>query len=518
MTKVIFPTLLALGLLFTFAVRAPAQAPAPAPEAAVPASAAQTAFAQSLVFRTDRVIADPTHPMMVWLAQTAPVSYAAPGALRLKVALYTADAAPKLVRELGETFVFGVNLASQPWPFALNLAGVANGDYQCRAEVWAGATLLGSFQVSAKLVAGLDTKLAEFEPRLALIDGHDSAKASIRYPFDLARVINLGKRVFGSSTGNPEFGLNQAGAPTLYDFTAGLKRSGELLAALEAGHDPVWRAGGETVRHYHMAEADEILPYRVFVPSTWDGKAALPLVFILHGNSRDQDFYFERDDHIIPRTAEKHGFMLVAPLGYAPNAGYNYNNGFRGAPGVGTRGVAGAVATPQNFGPPLAGVAGRGGRGARGGAGFGGVNGSVTPALVRSEWSEQDAMHVFDLIKKEYPIDPKRTFLFGYSAGGQGAHYLGPKFAENWAAIAIGGSNAQPGPGYQFDRVKATPYFLFYGTADAGNGPPAIAMAAAINQNGGSVVVKSYQGANHDQAPSAAIADIFDFFAAHLGR
>jgi len=33
------------------------------------------------------------------------------------------------------------------------------------------------------------------------------------------------------------------------------------------------------------------MPYHLFVPD-WDGKTALPLVFILHGNSRDQDFYF----------------------------------------------------------------------------------------------------------------------------------------------------------------------------------------------------------------------------------
>jgi hypothetical protein len=62
---------------------------------------------------------------------------------------------------------------------------------------------------------------AAFEARLARIQGHDSAKASIRYPFDLARVINLGKRVYGSGTGNPEFGLNQAGEPTLYDSPQG---------------------------------------------------------------------------------------------------------------------------------------------------------------------------------------------------------------------------------------------------------------------------------------------------------
>ena len=183
--------------------------------------------------------------------------------------------------------------------------------------------------------------------RLAKIAAHDSAKATILYPFDLARVINLGKRVYGSGNGSPEFGLSQAGVQQLYDFGAGLRKSGDLLAALEKGKDPLWRARGEAVRHYYMAEADEILPYHVFVPSAWDGKAALPLVFILHGNSRDQDFYFDRDGRIIPTTAAAHGFMLVAPLGYWPNGGYNYVPFTRQR---GDRGAAAAAASAQSFG------------------------------------------------------------------------------------------------------------------------------------------------------------------------
>jgi predicted peptidase len=49
-----------------------------------------------------------------------------------------------------------------------------------------------------------------------------------------------------------------------------------------------------------MPEADEILPYHVFVPSSWNGKTSLPLVFILHGNTRDQDFY--RTGRPLPRA------------------------------------------------------------------------------------------------------------------------------------------------------------------------------------------------------------------------
>ena len=147
--------------------------------------------------------------------------------------------------------------------------------------------------------------------------------------------------MFGSGTNNPEFGLSRGGraAPLRFRGRPEADRP-TLLAALEKGRDLVWRAGGETVRHYYMPEADEILPYHVFVPSKWDGKSALPLVFILHGNSRDQDFYFDRDGRIIPKTAEQHGYMVVAPLGYSPNGGYNYvPYGRDGRP----RGVAGAA-------------------------------------------------------------------------------------------------------------------------------------------------------------------------------
>ena len=469
---------------------------------AAPAARAQdaAAFSAALALRTDRIVADSTHVAFGWLAQTAPATFAAKGALRLKLTLIPWEGEPKSVKELGTATIFGGDLAVNPVPFALDTRGVADGFYRYLAELSDGDATLAKFEKPVVLAAGLDARQAAFAARLEKISGHESAKASVLYPFDLARVINLGKRVYGSNNRAPEFGLSQAGVQSLYDFSAGLKKSGELLAALEAGKDPVWRAGGERIRHYRMAEADEILPYRVFVPSTWDGKSALPLVFILHGNSRDQDFYFDRDGRIIPQTAEKHGMMLVAPLGYWPNGGYNYVPFNRGRS---AGGAAVATGASQQFGPARAGA-----------AGFGGVNGSTTPASLRAEWSEQDAMHVFELIKQEYPIDPKRTFLFGYSAGGQGAHYFGQKYAGQWVAIAIGGSNAAPGSAYEFERLKGTPMMLFSGAAD-GVLNATRTMAQALRDKGVDAVFKEYAGANHDTAPAAATPDIFEFFATH---
>ncbi len=489
-------------------------AQAPAAESAAP----HAAFAQSLALRSDRVVVDSSRPALGWLAQTSAVGYSAKGALKLKLALAPFEGeATKPVKDLGTFTVYGADLASTPMPFSVDIRGMADGYYRYFAEVLEGDVSIAKLEKHVVLVAGLDAKQAEIASRLAKVAGHDSAKASVLYPFDLARVLNLGKRVLGSNNRNPEFGLLQTGMQHRYDFAAGLKRSSELLAVLERGNDPLWRSGGDKERHYHMAEADEILPYRVYVPSTWDGKAALPLVFILHGNTRDHNFYHDRDGGVIPKTAEKHGFMLVAPLGYAPNAGYNYVPFNRER---GPRGVAGAVASPQEFGPaapsatpaPAAGGRGAGGRG--GAQSAGGVNGSTIPALVRSEWSEQDAMHVFDLIKREYPIDAKRVFLFGYSAGGQGAHYLGPKFAEHWAAMAIGGSNAAMGPHYAVDRIKGLPVFLFSGVDD-GVLNATRTLAQALQEKGVKAVFKEYPGISHDTAPAAATPDVFEFFAAN---
>src|SRR5882724_11905488 len=63
-------------------------------------AAVETVFGQSLVLRTDRIVADSTHTAYCWLGQTSPVAYASKGALKLKFTLLTAEGKPKLVKDL----------------------------------------------------------------------------------------------------------------------------------------------------------------------------------------------------------------------------------------------------------------------------------------------------------------------------------------------------------------------------------------------------------------------------------
>src|SRR4029077_6945275 len=83
------------------------------------------------------------------------------------------------------------------------------------------------------------------------------------------------------------------------------------------------RAKGDHERHYFFEEAREIMPYRVYGPSTWDGTRQLPMIFVLHGATRDHNFYFDRHGGILGKLAEKYGYIVATTMGYRPNAGYN---------------------------------------------------------------------------------------------------------------------------------------------------------------------------------------------------
>jgi dienelactone hydrolase len=458
---------------------------------------AKREFLWSLTLRADRIIADSSHPSLVWLAQIYTAPYTPADTLKLKLSLAPDADDAKPIRDLGTFEIFLRDLVDRPYPVSATADGIADGAYRIVAELFEGDASLGSLQNTIRFVHGIDARRAEVERRLVRIEGHESTKASIRYPFDLARVINIGKKNLNEF----DLGLNEQRRPNWPKFAELMKRSEELLAALEAGRDPLWRAKGDTQRHYWFAEAGEIMPYRLYVPTTWDGLSQLPMVLILHGNTRDQDFYFDRDRGIIPNHGEKHGYLLVCPLGYHPNGGYN-------------SGMLGQLAGLTSAAAPGA-AQGRGRAGGRGGGGSQFANDMPRSRL--GELSEQDAMRVFELVRSEYPIDPKRTFLFGYSAGGAGTLYFGPKYSSHWAAIAAGGSNVGPN-NYPFDRLteKNIPVHIFFGDQDsAGVLQASRNLANAMKERGLEVDLAEYKGFNHDTAPGAAIPHLFDFFNAH---
>jgi len=440
-------------------------------------------FVWSLALRPDKVVADSLLPLTIRLTQAYPAAYETKTGLTLRVSLEEAKSSNP-AKDLGSFSVSSRDLIDQPFAMEMNLDGVADGSYRLAADLLEGDTTLVRMSEDLQLVQSIESQRSAVERRLAKIQGHDSAKATVRWPYDMARVVNLGIRKWNSG----DFGLREDRTQT-FDFVKEIRDSQQTLKVLESGSDPLLRAKGDHERHYWFKEAGEIMPYRLYVPTKWDGRSKLRMIFVLHGNSRDHDFYFDRDNGILPKLAEQYGFLVVCPMGYRPSAGYNAT-ALRSLSGVQ------ADAAPRN--------PGRGG--------FGGFD----PARQRqSEWSETDAMNVLDLVQREYPIDPARIYLFGHSAGGTGGWYLAAKYPEKFAGIALSAFNTRPET-YPFDKVKGKPVMVIIGTKDTPNTLATVRlMAKILDEKGLSPYFLEVEGATHDNIVGIAEPKVFEFFDKH---
>ncbi len=416
-------------------------------------------FVWSLAFRSRQIVMEPSHPLLVELSQLYSAAYPPGTGLRVRLSLFTAGRDSKLIRELGIFDVASRDLITEPAIAQFDLNGTLDGTYRLMAEVIGGGDTVVRLQQSIAIAKGIEFQASNLEERLSKIEEKESAKASVRWPFDMARIVNTGIRKLETN----DFGLPESGAQ-YFDFGKELRESEELLKALEGGKDPLFRAKGGHERHYWFAEAGEIMPYRVYVPSTWDGKKQLPMIFVLHGTTRDHNFYFDRDGGLLAKLAEKHGYLVATTMGYRPNAGYN----------------AGRVSVRRE-----------------------------------GELSEQEAMQSLELIVKEFNPDPSRIYLFGHSAGGTGGWYLGSKYAERFAGLALSAFGTQP-TAVPFDRLKGMPLLVIVGSKDTPRTvETARTMAKAVAEKGFQTQFLEVPEATHDTIVSQALPTVFQFYSTH---
>lgn len=431
---------------------------------------AQAEFGGSLRLRTATTVTDSSRPFSASLTQTYWAASPAPGAMRLRVTVADFAAPDKVLRDLGTFDVFARDLAEEPYLFSGSLAGLADGPYQVAAELSDRGSIVRRLTLNILAVRDLDAQQAAIEQRLARVQGFESAKATIRYPFDYARVINLGRRDLIPGR-NPEDSTVNA----YFDFPAEIRASLAVLASIEAGKDPLLRIRGEHARHYAFADAGEIMPYRVFVPSKYDGKTALPLVVVLHGGGADQDTYFKLRGPVLTTEAEKHGFIIVTPLGYRPTGGW------------------GRVATP--------GAA---------------PNAAPDPARVQSAaLSEKDAFNVIELVSNEYGVDRSRTYLMGNSMGGGGTWHLGAKYPERWAAIAPCAATTV-GEGFPIEKLKTLP--LLYTVGEKDNVERSREMVRWAKAHGLEIPINEIKDGTHDMSIWINLPNIFNFFEKHTRK
>jgi len=132
-----------------------------------------------------------------------------------------------------------------------------------------------------------------------------------------------------------------------------------------------------------------------------------------------------------------------------------------------------------------------------------------------AELSEKDVMNVLAIVRKEFNVDDKRTYLMGHSMGGAGALFLGPKYVDQWAAVAAMAPAAFLMQPDSLAPVKdKMPLFLAHGDADTVV-PTDVGRRWAKTAT--DLKMKDFKymeiaGADHGTVITQAMPEIFKFF------
>jgi predicted peptidase len=259
-----------------------------------------------------------------------------------------------------------------------------------------------------------------------------------------------------------------------------IRESQALAKSAASPGDPQWRAKGDLHRKYHFAAANADMPYRLYVPTSWDGKSKLPLITILHGAGADENMYVDMNNKQLIQLSEQHKYILVSPLGYTRMGAY-------GTP----------LRLPAVFGNPETAAKQRAA-----------VSAEQEKTL---ELSEKDVINVLEIVLNEYPVDRSAMFLAGHSMGSGGTWYLGAKYAQYWAAIAPMSGPFVDETNYPWDNIRKMPIFMTEGTGATPSLVGSKAILAWMKERGFKIEYMEVN-ADHGGMIPLVLPSIFDFF------
>ena len=283
------------------------------------------------------------------------------------------------------------------------------------------------------------------------------------------------------------FLISCAGVVTLVSLDAALSAQGPRVesappqsAASTPAATPRARASGDQHRQYVFAPTGQQLPYRLFVPPSWDGKTSLPIILMLHGGGANENTYMDMSGGLLPKLAAQHGYIVVSPLGFTPLGAF-------GNP----------LRLPAVYGESAAAASQRA---------------AVTPVRQRElSLSELDVITVLDLVTEEYGADRSRTFLMGHSMGSGGTWHLAARYPERWRAVAPMSGPFIDATTYPFDLIRRLPIFMTEGTG----AKPSLEGSRALAKfmRGGNFVFDYLEvNGDHGGMVPMVLPRIFEFF------
>ena len=415
-------------------------------------------FLGSLVIRTDHIVTDSNKPLPARLEQIYLPTIALEHALTAHVVLRERPAQPPtsvatsvapLVKDLGTFEGVGRDLRESPFPFEVDVRGIADGLYTLSVEVSDQDTPIGPINLAVGLRKGLDDLVSRLEADAK--KAPESLRAEMLFPVDRLRAVNRGRLELRTFDPAKDFAAAEA-----------------VATAAAAKNDPFAGKTGDLKRHYRLDAADEILPYRLYIPTAYTGAKPFPLIVALHGLGGTEDSFFDNYNKTLPPLAEQHGYIVATPLGYRVDGGYGW-------------GVGAAPADPET--------------------------------RRRQDLSEQDVMQVLQRVRQQYKIDDSRIYLLGHSMGAIGAWKIAVKFPDIWAAIAPISGSGQPDT---LERIKHVPAIVVHGDNDPTvNVAGSRTMVAKLKELGVEHTYIEVPGGVHSDVVAPNLAAVVTFFDAH---
>ena len=407
-------------------------------------------FRHSLVLRAERTVVDSSAPLAFRLEQIYRPAIDVSGNLMTKVTIRkrTGRGQPEAAPKALATFDgLSRDLRESPFPMEVSVAGMEDGAFVIETEVLDGDASLGSVTLNVFLNKGLDARLKALESASASVP--ESVRADVLYPADFIRNVNRAR-------------IELVG----FDVANEIAAAESVAAVAKGGKDPFKGKTGDFERHHLLAGAHEVMPYRVYVPKNYSASQPAPLVIALHGLGANEDSFFDSYSRVPPQLAEKHGFLMAAPLGYRVDGFY------------GSRIMGGTDRASER----------------------------------RGEYSEKDVLEVLRLMKVNYNVDESRIYLIGHSMGAIGTWTLAAKHPQIWAAAAAFAGTGSPAVAAQ---MKHIPHFVVHGDSDPTvNVSGSRNMVAALKKAGAEVTYIEVAGGGHSDVVVPNLAAAFEFIAA----
>jgi predicted esterase len=305
------------------------------------------------------------------------------------------------------------------------------------------------------IISDLSKRMAALDKTLELLP--DQSSPAALEARDVVETIRASHRMykapgFQELTGFVFTGMRAAGlgAKEPMDFEAGLTRATLLATSLKEGHDPTATAKGDLFLAYRSTFDAHLVPYRVYLPTSYTASKKYPLVVLLHGAGGDETDFIEAYRALWPKLAEERGYILASVNGRGPLSGYTKESG-----------------------------------------------------------GEQDVLDVMEMVTKRYSVDTAKVYLGGHSMGGGGTWRIGLAYQDKFAGfipIAPAGNS----PALMKDLKK--PVMLVCGVKDA-LVPVAgcRAVAAKAKELNAPVKYSEYPDGDHLSVAVMSVPDIFNW-------